>query len=113
MPDLKISNLPAAAPLTGSELTVVVQSGQTDKTTVQTIADFSNKNVNKFVDEYFTVTGNTQTISFTPSKTYGHYMNGQKLRVGGGGRIVSIVGALITFDDDYTGSILNSVYEKP
>jgi len=63
------------------------------------------------ITESFTIVGNTQLLSFAPLFSFGHYIDGQYARVGASGRILSIVGNLITFDQDYTGQMLDSVYE--
>jgi|GEM_PF-5868243 len=71
----------------------------------------ANGSVRQKITESFTISGTTQLLSQTPLFSFGHYIDGQYARVGASGRILSIVGNLITFDQDYTGQFLDSVYE--
>ncbi len=58
----------------------------------------------------FTVTGTTVTLPTVPTNVWGYYLNGNKCRVGNGGSIETIVGTLITFDQDYTGAYFEAIY---
>lgn len=59
----------------------------------------------------FTVSGTTVTLSSTPSGfVWGYFLNGIKCKVGSGGVITSVVGTLVTFNDDYTGSDFEAIY---
>lgn len=50
-----------------------------------------------------TISGSTYNLSHAYTNGQGFYINGQRVFVGG--KIQSIVGLLVTFDDDYTGEL--------
>lgn len=81
-----------------------------DGTTLLSVLSWLGSGVTTtLVTEQFTIAGSSQNLGNIPVKTYGYYIDGQKAKVGG--RIVSIVGTLVTFDSDYTGSDFEAVYE--
>lgn len=55
-----------------------------------------------------TISGTTLTLQHTPVSDMGYFLEGQRLFVGG--KITSIVGTLVTFDDDYTGANFTETY---
>lgn len=61
------------------------------------------------IEETFTISGSSQVLTHAPIGVSNHYIEGQRATLGQ--RIVSIVGNLITFDADYTGLSLTSVYK--
>ena len=76
MPDEKISNLPAAAALTGVELIPIVQGGQTVQTTMNAVVAYFVSTAHL---ETHSITGTTQALAHVPTFIIGVFMNGQYL----------------------------------
>ncbi|MES2382477.1 MAG: hypothetical protein V4538_15625 [Bacteroidota bacterium] len=58
-----------------------------------------------------TISGTTLNLAHTPISRQNYYLNGQRCGIGAGKIILSIVGTLVTFDQDYTGSDFEETYD--
>jgi len=80
MANKKITQLPSAGTLDGTEIVPLVKNGITSQTTTQDIADLGGGGGTfTDVENTQTITGTSIILPNTPNFIYGVFMNGQRL----------------------------------
>jgi len=81
MPDLKISALPPASALLGTEEIAIVQGGITSRSSISAIAALiAAATEEEQINTSFT--GTNFTLTYTPIKVFGVFVNGQRFTNG-------------------------------
>lgn len=106
MANVKISQLPDASSIDGTEYVEIVQGGVNKKVQISEFP-FSSPSSHPF-----TVTGTTVTLADSNPTNAEYYLNGLRCEVGGTQPwdILSIVGTTVTFNEDRTGDRFIAIY---